>query len=178
VHRPTSDTATINARLRAVEIALQAGPDTYTDLFRFAELVYRFADGSLPVALVVTRGLIREQDPTDPNALIPKETGPVQITDTQQFAVSVEAVDSKGFPTADDFTASSSDETIATVTEAEDGRTFTIVAGNPGSAVITITDGTLSATEAVDVVAGDTAKITIVEGPVAEQPAPEPEPTP
>ncbi len=46
----------------------------------------------------------------------------------------------------------------------------TIVAGTVGSAVITVSDGTLSATEAIDVVAGPVATVTIGEGTPVPQP--------
>lgn len=175
-HEPPNDEGRL--RLRAVELALEmdrgARPE---DVFRLADRVLRYATGDLPVSLSVVRGLIREQPPSTSNIrYVMKETGPVQITDTQQFDFTVDAEDSKGFSTSDSFSASSSDESVAAVSQGADGKTFTVVAGNPGSAVVTITDGTLSATEAVDVVAGGTATISITEGAVTDQPPAVPAP--
>lgn len=104
---------------------------------------------------------------------------PMQIHDDQQFDVTIEVDDAKGFAiTGDQVTVTSADETVATVVPGADGVTFTIVAGNPGSTVITFDAGTddngneVTATEAVDVVPGNVATVKITEGtPVSQPPA-------
>jgi hypothetical protein len=64
---------------------------------------------------------------------------------------------------------------VATVQAGADGVTYTIVAGNPGSTVITFDAGTddngnqVTATEAVDVVAGNVATIKLTEGAATPQ---------
>lgn len=88
---------------------------------------------------------------------------------SQEFTIVVDALDSKGKEVADTFAATTSDEIVATVVAEADGKTFTIVAGLPGSAVISVSDGTIVVTEAVDVVAGVAATISIVEGAVVAQ---------
>lgn len=104
----------------------------------------------------------------------------MQIHDNEQFDLTLAGVDSKGVATPDTFTATSSDETVCTVTDSDaDGKTFTVIAGQPGSAVITIAEadgGPVTVTEAVDVVAGDLATITVTEGPVTTQGAAAPAP--
>ena len=114
--------------------------------------------------------------PGEPDRLV-LTVGPVttqgaanmQIHDNEQFDIVVDAVDSKGVPTADSFTATVDNDAALTLVTASDGKTFTIKAGLPGSAVVTITDGTLSVTEAVDVVPGNAATISITEGAVSTQ---------
>lgn len=114
--------------------------------------------------------------PGEPERLV-LTTGPVstqgaanmQIHDNEQFDIVVAAVDSKGVPTADTFTATVDNNTVLTLVTGADGKTFTIKAGLPGSAVVTVTDGTLSVTEAVDVVAGAAATISLTAGVVSTQ---------
>lgn len=113
------------------------------------------------------------------------ETDKMQIHDNEQFDVTVAGEDSKGQATADTFTATSSDLTVVTVSDPDvDGKTFTLTAGSPGSAVVTLsgpagTDGSvISVTEAVDVIVGSLATIAITEGPVSVQGATPPPPPP
>lgn len=99
--------------------------------------------------------------------------GTVQLHDDEQVTFAVSAVDSKGFPTSDTFTAVTSDETVITITDDDaDAKTFLAVAGVPGSAVVTITetDGPLTVTEAFDVVTGDAVTIKVEEGTPEKQP--------
>jgi hypothetical protein len=99
----------------------------------------------------------------------------MQIHDNEQFALTVSAVDSKGFPTSDTFTAvADNPDVVSIMDDDQDGRTFLVVAGNPGSAVITISDGALSVTEAVDVITGEAVSISLVEGEPEDQPTSEP----
>lgn len=100
----------------------------------------------------------------------------MQVHDNEQFTLSVSAVDSKGFPTSDTFTVSvDNPDVVSVVDDDQDGRTFLVVAGNPGSAVVTIqeSDGPLFVTEAVDVVVGDAVTVSVVEGTPEDQPVPE-----
>jgi hypothetical protein len=96
--------------------------------------------------------------------------GAVQLKDTQQFTISIDPKDSKGFDTSDNFTYTVDDGSVVSLQPADDTQSCLIVAGAPGSTVVTISDGVLSATEAVDVVAGDVATISITEGDVEDQP--------
>lgn len=99
---------------------------------------------------------------------------PMQLHDNEQVDVSVSTKDAKGFETPDEITWSVDNGDVVSLIGADDGtsKTVTIVAGNPGSAVVTVTDGVLSATLAVDVVPGGTATIGITEGTPVEQPTP------
>jgi hypothetical protein len=98
--------------------------------------------------------------------------GIVQLTDTQQVTLSVAAEDSKGFAVSDTLTWSSADDTIVSLQPAADGMSCLCVAGNPGTGnVVTVTDGTLTATESFDVVPSGVATLTITPGTPEDQPA-------
>lgn len=119
-----------------------------------------------------TRGPVTDQTTGQPTGTT-NEGVPVQIHDNEKFDLTVATKDAKGFDTADQIDWAVDDDTVVTLNVSPDGRTCTVVAGNPGSAVITVTDNAvdpaLSATEAVDVVTGGTATITFTEGPVTLQ---------
>lgn len=113
----------------------------------------------IPERLVITNGPVTTQGAAN-----------MQIHDNEQFDITVDAQDSKGQPTADTFTVTVDNASVISVVDGADGKTFTLVAGVPGSAVVTIGDGNLSATEAVDVVPGGAVTIAISEGAVSTQP--------
>jgi hypothetical protein len=122
-------------------------------------------------------GAVLSQDTGIPTGVIPTEGEPVQIHDNEQFDLTLVETDEKGFPTTGTTapTWSSSDETVVPLNVSADGMTFSVVAGNVGSSILTVNvtkdDGsTLSATEAVDVVASGVATVSLTEGPVSTQP--------
>jgi hypothetical protein len=95
----------------------------------------------------------------------------MQLHDDEQVSYTLSAVDAKGQAISGDaFTASSDNETVVTITSQPDGS-FVAVAGTPGSATLTFGDGTLSVTEAIDVIAGDAVAISVTAGTVEKQPA-------
>ncbi len=97
--------------------------------------------------------------------------GIVQLTDTQQVSLSVEAEDSKGQPTSDTLTWTSADETVVSLQPSADTMSCLVVAGVPGTGVVvTVTDGTISASESFDVVPGGVATLQITEGTPEDQP--------
>jgi hypothetical protein len=128
-----------------------------------------------PQVIRLTAGPVTDQSTGAPVAPAMEGTT-MQIQDHQQFDLTVTALDSEGQPTtAGTLTWASDNEDAVPVNVSEDGATFHVVAGNPGSAVVTVTmtrdDGeTISATEAIDVVPGGATTIAIAEGPVTDQP--------
>lgn len=129
-----------------------------------------------PARLIVTVGVVVDQTTGLPTGTPIPQGAPVQIHDNEQYDLTVSFEDAKGFATTDTDPVSwtSSDETVATVAVSPDTLTGTVVAGNPGSAVVTVevtlADGTvLTATEAVDVVPAGAATINLAEGPVSVQ---------
>jgi hypothetical protein len=98
----------------------------------------------------------------------------MQITDTQEFPITVEPVDSKGDPTSD--TLVWSIKTAAGATVSADATTLigTVKAGGPETGVtVTVTDPNgLTGTLSFDVVAGAAKTLTLTPGtPVAQPPA-------
>jgi hypothetical protein len=148
-------------------------------VYDIAEEVYRWVLKRIPATIrIVAIGDVTTQQP--------QEDKPMQIRDNEQFDVTIEVDDAKGFAlTGDQVSVTSADETVATVVAAADGVTFTIVAGNPGSTVITFDAGAddngneVTATEAVDVVPGNVATVRLTEGAAVPQtPAAPTEPGP
>ena len=100
----------------------------------------------------------------------------MQLHDDEQVTLSVAVADAKGAAISDDASRTDddlqwtvADENVATLQVSADTRACTVVAGTPGSTVVTIKLGDLEATEAIDVVAGDAALITISEGTPEKQ---------
>ena len=94
------------------------------------------------------------------------------VKDTSKAQLSIEGEDAKNQPTniGTDIQWSSADESIATVTTDPNDGSVWLVAGLPGSTVITATwpdspTGTVSGTFAVDVTSSDAVSLTISAGP-------------
>jgi hypothetical protein len=158
-------------RLACLDLALRHQQSALSSetVYDVAEDVYRWATKRTPSRITVAVGDVTRQQPQ-------QEDQPMQIHDNEQFDVTVEVDDAKGFAISGDaLTVTSADESVATVQPGADGVTYTIVAGNPGSTVITFDAGTddngnqVTATEAVDVVPGNVATIKLTEGAATTQ---------
>lgn len=119
------------------------------------------------------------QQPDYPGPAVPTKTGAdgmsVTMTDTQQVSYSVEAEDSKNFPVSDTLTWSeSSGGAVVTATPSADGMSCVFAAAAPGTSTITVTDGTLSATDLITVTPGAVASLVLTPGAVTDEPAPAP----
>lgn len=128
-----------------------------------------------PTRLLIEFGDIVNQDTLLPTGNTNAGGNMAQLHDNEQVDITVAAVDAKGFESADALTYVSADETVATVLGAtdDDSHTATIVAGNPGSTTVTVTDPTaidpvtgaaIFATIAVDVVAAGAVTVQVTEG--------------
>ena len=96
----------------------------------------------------------------------------VTMTDSQQVTYTVEPEDSKGFAVSDTITWSSDDAgAVLTVTVSDDGLSATFAAVAPGTATISATDGTLSASDLITVTAGGVASLVLTPGTPADEPA-------
>jgi hypothetical protein len=103
-----------------------------------------------------------------------------QIHDDEEFDLTVDGADAKGVEvpdnpsdTTDDPTFVSSDPNVfAYRVDPANPRTGTVVAGLPGSAVGTVTIGSVTITHAVDVIPAGIATATLTEGTVRKQQAP------
>lgn len=145
--------------------------DAEFDIRSTAETLYAWLNGT--TRMVVTYGAVQKQTGVFAGPITFTEENTVQLHDDEKFTLSVRTVDAKGFDTADAITWDVDDTAVVTLNVSEDGRSCEVLAGQPGSAVITVTDAAtdpvLSATEAVDVVPGGTATITLTEGDVSKQ---------
>lgn len=104
----------------------------------------------------------------------------MQLKDTQQVDLAVEAVDAKGFDVlGDTISWTASDTTAVTLVPAPDGKTVTVVANSPAvGIVLTATDTNgLSVTDTVDVIPGDAVALKISEGTPVDQPPAAPAPS-
>lgn len=99
----------------------------------------------------------------------------MQLADNQQVSMTVEATDAKGFETneAGDVvvTWDTSDGTVLSLQPAADGLSCLAVAGNPGAALVTVSDGTNSGSLAVDVTSGPAVALVVNAGTPEDQPA-------
>jgi hypothetical protein len=113
--------------------------------------------------------------PAYPGPAVPTQTGDngmaVTLTDTQQVSYSCEADDSKGQPVADTLTWSSDDAgAVVTVTPSADGTSCVFAAVAPGTANISVTDGTLSAVDVITVTPGAVASLVLTPGEITDEP--------
>lgn len=137
-----------------------------------AERFYRF----LSEPAVITRirlvpGTIRKQDGQPVDRPVDEGTA-MQLHDDEQVDYTVEATDAKGQPvTGEQVQFSVDNPDVLGLQVSQDGATATIVAGTEGSGVLTATVGALTATEAIDVIAGDATAISLVAGAVTKQAA-------
>lgn len=94
----------------------------------------------------------------------------VTMTDSDQVTYVVAPEDSKGVAVADTLTWSSDDNgAVVTLTPSADTLSCVFAAVDPGTANISVTDGTLSAADSIVVTAGAAASLVLTPGtPVAE----------
>jgi hypothetical protein len=101
--------------------------------------------------------------------------GVMQLADNQQVSMTVEATDAKGFAATEAgdvvVTWDTSDSTVVSLQPAADGLSCLAVAGNPGAALVTVSDGTNSGSLAVDVTSGPAASLVVNAGTPEDQPA-------
>jgi hypothetical protein len=173
-----------NIRIAALDLAARVQERRYTQLAKAGRLdvaraeLLDTADALLAWVNGVATMTVRVGAVVDQTTRQATGTAPqgdlMQLHDNEQVDVSVSTKDAKGFETPDEIAWSVDNGDVVSLVGTDDGtsKTVTIVAGVPGSAVVTVTDGVLSATLAVDVVPGGTATIGITEGTPVEQPTP------
>jgi hypothetical protein len=168
-----------NSRLQALQFVADwirptDGAAEISTLVDDAEIVAKFIEGAGVVVITVRVGLVRKQATGAPSPTQPGGST-MQLHDDEQVSYTLAGKDAKGFDVEGEaFSAASSDDAVAPVSQNADGS-FEVVAGVPGSAVITFTatlDGEdRSVTEAIDVIAGGLETITVTPGAVEPQPA-------
>lgn len=164
-----TDTAATDRRLRAT-----------------AEALFRWLVG--PAFLVVQTGPVLDQATGDPASNpLPHKADPhggkrMQLRDNEQVTYTVTVASARGNVISDqpgpqdDLTWTvTGAEGVLELTVSEDTRSATVRALGPvGSGVLRVEIGELFATEAIDVVPGEAALVTLAAGEVSDQPAEEP----
>lgn len=183
------DTARIQARLAAAQaavdlhvgtgaFALQPGIDRTVTIAaaeaavrETADILWAWAVGT--TRLRITAGPVTKQATGLPTGTPTTQGETMQLHDDEQVIYTVDTEDAKGFDTPEVMEWSVDNTDVVTLVPGENGRTCTVLAGVPGSAVITVTapnlDPPLSATEAIDVLPGGTATITLAAGDITKQ---------
>lgn len=149
-----------------------------------ASAIYRWLVG--PAALFLTIGPILKQGTREPTGREPGGS-PMQLRDNEEVDLFVSVASAKGNEiadqpgTQDDLAWSvEGSEGVVEIETSEDTRTCTVRALDVGSAVVRVQLGELFATEAVDVVPGEVALVSISAGTPRKQQSeggePEPEP--
>lgn len=163
------------------DLRLRVGVDATTTVHAGELAVLNTAETFLawlrgPTQIRLIPGPVTDQATGLPTGTPIEGDHPVQIHDNEQFDLTLDFKDAKGFDTADTDPASwaSADETVATLVLSEDTHTATVKAGSPGSTTVTVsvtlpTGETITATEAVDVVPAGATTVSLVEGAVSAQ---------
>lgn len=157
-------------------VALQAATEGASlgcrqdDVLDRAQAYFDWLTRRTPATISLTVGEVEKQPQQE-------EQNPMQIHDDEQFSVTLEVKDAKGFDIQGDQITVTVDNTDVVSAEAQADGSYNIVAGNPGSAVVTFNAGTddngnpVVVTEAVDVVPGNVATVQITEGTPTKQAA-------
>jgi hypothetical protein len=153
----------------AVELLSPLGTGDADRVITTAETLFAWLVG--PAFLDITVGQIVDQTTKAPTGTT-HTGGTMQLHDNEQCQLTVSEADAKGVALQDTLTWAVADSTVATLAVAGDTQSATLVAGLPGSTVVTVTDGALSATLAVDVVPGTVTTISIAAGTPEVQPSP------
>lgn len=145
--------------------------NAYAAIRETADVFWAWAVGT--TTLRITAGPVTSQTTGLPTGTPTTQGDTMQLHDDEQVTYTVDTEDAKGFDTDETLEWSADNTDVVTLVPGENGRTCTVLAGVPGSAVVTVTapnlDPPLSATEAIDVLAGGTATITLAAGDITKQ---------
>lgn len=122
-----------------------------------------------PVSMTIIVGPPSEQGSTPPS--MEGRAVAVTLTDSQQVTLTLGETDSKGQPVTGDSVVWTVDN-ASVVTLTPNGYECLVEAGTVGTATVTVTDGSLTATEAFVVTAGAASALTLTASdPVEQTPA-------
>ena len=152
-------------------------PERAGDVTTVADVYYWWLDGPVFLVLVIAPVTYDQAAPEGPGTPTIMKGNSVQLTDLQQFTLTVGEVDSKGQPvTGDNLSWSVDQPTIVAITPSADGYSCLCVAGVDGTANVTVTDSTvtppLTGTDAITVMSSAATSIVLSEGAAEAQPAP------
>jgi hypothetical protein len=149
------------------------GPQADKELLATATSIFRWLTG--PVAMFSSIGPVRDQTTGQPTGN-PSKGNPMQITNTEEYDITINVADVKDVNIPDDPGTATDDivwtidnDDVASLRVSDDSRTCTVVGATQGSGVWTATLGDLFITGAVDVVHSAAAKMSAVEGAARPQ---------
>jgi hypothetical protein len=150
-------------------------PEHAVDVTTVADVYYWWLDGPVSLILIADPVTYDQAAPEGPGMPTVMKGTTVQLTDLQQFTLTVAEVDSKNQPVVGDNLSWSVDQPdIVAITPSADGYSCLCVAGADGVANVTVTDNTvtppLTGTDSVTVVSSAATSIVLSEGPAEDQP--------
>ena len=148
-----------------------------SDVTTVATIYYQWLEGPAFLLLVVDPETFDQAAPEGPGTPTVKKGTVVQLTDLQQVTLSVAEVDSKNQPVTTDSLAWSVDQPgVIAITPSADGYSCLCVAGTDGTAVVTVTDNSvtppLTGTDTIPVVSSAATSLVLNEGTPEDQPPP------
>jgi hypothetical protein len=153
-------------------------PERAAGVTTVADVYYRWLEGPAVLFLTVDPTTFDQAAPEGPGTPTIRKGSAVQLTDLQQVTLSVAEQDSKGQPvTADALTWAVDNPGVVAITASADGYSCLCVAGTDGTAVVTVTDNSvtppLTGSDTITVVSSAATSLVIGEGtPEAIPPAP------
>ncbi len=139
-----------------------------------ATIYYRWLEGPAILFLTVDPTTFDQAAPEGPGTPTIRKGSAVQLTDLQQVTLSVAEVDSKNQPVSDTLTWSVDQPGVIALTPSADTLSCLCVAGTDGTAVVTVTDNTvtppLTASDTLTVVSSAATSLVITEGTAEDQP--------
>ena len=146
-----------------------------SDVTTVATLYYQWLEGPAVLFLAADPTTFYQAAPEGPGTPTIMKGSAVQLTDLQQFTLTVAEQDSKGQPvTGDNLSWTVDQPTVVAITPSADGYSCLCVAGVDGTATVTVTDNTvtppLTGTDTITVVSSAATSIVLAEGAAEDQP--------
>lgn len=173
----------VSERMTALMMAVELHKASYdnreptteqdADVVATAGALFGYLGGPLVMTLII--GPILDQATGRPTGTTTKGS-PVQLHDDEKVTFTVAESDAKGADVPDDPTSAADDVSwtvdnadAVSLTVSSDTRSAEVVAGTVGSAVLTVTAGSLTATVAIDVIPAGATALTVTAGDVTQQ---------
>ena len=151
-----------------------------SDVTTVATLYYMWLEGPAVLFMTVDPTTFDQAAPEGPGTPTIRKGNVVQLTDLQQVTLSVAEIDSKGQPVTDSLVWSVDQPGVISLVPSADTQSCLCVAGTDGTAVVTVTDNTvtppLTGTDTITVVSSAATSLVITEGTPEDQPPAPPAP--
>jgi hypothetical protein len=180
---------TAENRVLALELAIGAvapesggmPADKASDVTTVAGIFYRWLEGPAVLFMTADPETFSQAAPEGPGTPTVRKGNTVQLNDLQQVTLTVAEQDSKAQPVSDQLSWSVDNSAVITLVPSADTQSCLCVAGIDGTAVVTVTDSTvtppLTGTDTITVVSSAATSLVIGEGTPEDQPPPAPAPS-